>query len=197
MNVKIKSSNGITLVPMESELLSFRKVFIGEDITSDTADEILKKVTLLNYEDTKRPIDLVINSNGGELNSGMLIYDVIQSSKAPIRTFCTGKAYSMAAMLFASGRHGRYMLPHSQLLLHEPLLGNRVCGNSSSLKVISDTLLKARKQMNEILSTHTHKAEAEIEEATGYDHYFDAEEAKDFGLCDEIITFDEMIGLED
>lgn len=197
MNVKVKSSNGITLIPMDSELMSARKIFIDDDISADTANEFLKKVTLLNYENDEKPIDIVINSNGGELNSGMMMYDVIQSSRAPIRTFCAGKAYSMAALLFAGGNHGRYMLPHSELMLHEPLLGNRVSGSSSSIKFISDALLKARKQMNRILSKHTHKTEQEIEEATGYDHYFDAEEAKSFGLCDGVVTFDEMINMED
>ena len=131
MNVQIKSSNGITLVPVDSRLMADRKVFIEGEIDSSSACEFVKKIMYLNREDDSRPIDVLINSPGGEINSGMLMYDVIQSSKAPIRMFCIGRAYSMGAVLFASGNHGRYMLPHGELMIHEPLLGNRVGGNSS------------------------------------------------------------------
>ena len=117
------------------------------------------------------------------------MYDVIQASKAPIRMFCIGRAYSMGAVLFACGNHGRYMLPHSELMLHEPLLGNRVGGNSSSIKSISESLLETKRKMNQILSKHTGKSEEEVEKATSYDHYYSPEESKDFGLCDQIVDF--------
>lgn len=146
MNVQVKSSNGITLVPIESRLMANRRVFIEGEIDADTACNFVKKVMLLNSEDSKQPIDVLINSPGGEINSGMLMYDVIQASKAPIRMFCIGRAYSMGAVLFACGNHGRYMLPHSELMIHEPLLGNRVGGNSSSIKSISDSLLETKKR---------------------------------------------------
>ena len=100
------------------------------------ANEFIKKIMLLNIESTTEPIDVLINSPGGEINAGLLMYDVIQASKAPIRTYCIGTAYSMGAVLFACGIHGRYMLPHSELMLHEPLLGNRVGGNASSIRSI-------------------------------------------------------------
>jgi ATP-dependent Clp protease protease subunit len=104
-----------------------------------------------------------------------------------------GRAYSMAAVLFASGKHGRYMLPNSELMLHEPLLGNRVGGNSSSLKSISDTLIQTKERLNRILAKHTGKTEEEIDEATRFDHYFQADESMDFGLCDKIMTFAELM----
>lgn len=193
MNVEVKSSNGITLVPIDSRLLSDRKVFIEGTIDENTACEFVKKVMLLNKEDSQKPINVMINSQGGEINSGMLIYDVIQGSTAPIRTFCLGKAYSMAAVLLACGNHGRYILPHGEVMIHEPLLGNRVGGNSSSIKSISDSLLESKKMMNKILSKHTGKTEREVDKATGYDHYFSAKESVDFGLCDEIITFNKTM----
>ena len=148
MNVQVKSSNGITLVPVESRLMASRKIFIEGEIDADTACDFVKKVMYLNSEDTQKPIDVLINSPGGEINSGMLMYDVIQSSKAPIRMFCIGRAYSMGAILFACGNHGRYMLPHAEIMVHEPLLGNRVGGSSSSIKSISDSLLETKKRMN-------------------------------------------------
>lgn len=144
--------------------------------------------------DRQKPIDVLINSAGGEINSGLLIYDAIQSSTAPIRTYCIGRAYSMAALLVASGRHGRYILPHGELMLHEPLLGNRICGNSSSMKSISDSLLEIRKKLNRILAFHTGRNEEEVEQATGYDHYFSPADSLDFGLCDEIVDFCKIMG---
>lgn len=193
MNVQVKSSNGITLVPVESRLMASRKIFIEGEIDADTACEFVKKVMLLNSEDAQKPIDVLINSPGGEINSGMLMYDVIQASKAPIRMFCIGRAYSMGAVLFACGKHGRYILPHGELMIHEPLLGNRVGGNSSSIKSISDSLLETKKKMNQILAKHTGKTEEEVEKATGFDHYFSPEESIEFGLCDEIVGFDRIM----
>lgn len=189
MNVLVKSSNGITQVSADSKLLSQRKVFIEGEITAEAACEFIKKIMILNAEDASKPIDVFINSPGGEINSGMVMYDVIQASKAPIRMFCIGRAYSMGAVLFACGNHGRYMLPHSELMLHEPLLGNRVGGNSSSIKSISESLLETKRKMNQILSKHTGKSEQEVEKATSYDHYYSPEESKDFGLCDQIVDF--------
>lgn len=189
MNVLIKSSNGISQVSADSKLLSQRKVFIEGEITPEAACEFIKKIMVLNGEDSSKPIDVLINSPGGEINSGMVMYDVIQASKAPIRMFCIGRAYSMGAVLFACGNHGRYMLPHSELMLHEPLLGNRVGGNSSSIKSISESLLETKRKMNKILSKHTGKSEEEVEKATSYDHYYSPEESKNFGLCDQIVDF--------
>lgn len=189
MNIQVKSSNGITLIPMETRLLAERKVFIEGEITQETACDFLKKIILLNREDQTKPIDVLINSPGGEINAGLLIYDVIQSSTAPVRMFCIGTAYSMGAVLFASGNHGRYMLPHSELMLHEPLLGGRVGGNASSIRSISDSLMETRRKMNQILARHTGKTEKEIEEATGFDHYYSPEESIAFGLADQIVNF--------
>ena len=193
MNVLVKSSSGITQVSADSKLLSQRKVFIEGEISSESACEFIKKILILNEEDTDKPIDVLINSPGGEINSGMAIYDVIQASKAPIRMFCIGRAYSMGAVLFSSGNHGRYMLPHSELILHEPLLGNRVSGNSSSIQSISESLLETKRRMNQILARHTGKSEEEVEKATSYDHYYSPEESREFGLCDEIVDFNKIM----
>lgn len=193
MNYQVKSSSGITLVPLETRLLANRKVFIEGEINSESACSFIKQIMLLIGEDDKAPIDLLINSQGGEINSGLMMYDVIQSCKTPLRTFCIGKAYSMGAVLFACGNNGRYMLPHSEVMIHEPLLGNRITGNSSSVKSISDSLLETKAKMNKILAKHTGKTEEEIEEATSFDHYFSPEESVEFGLCDEVITFDRLM----
>lgn len=192
--VQVKSSSGITLVPLESRLMASRRIFIEGEIDADAACEFVKKVMLLNSEDAHAPIDVFINSTGGEINSGMLIYDVIQESRAPIRMFCIGRAYSMAAVLFGCGNHGRYILPHGELMIHEAGLGIQfVRGNSSSVKSISDSLLETKRKMNRILAKHTGKTEEEVENATGFDHYFSPEESIEFGLADKIIGFNEMM----
>lgn len=129
MNVQVKSSNGITVVPIESRLMASRSIFIEGGIDADTACDFVKKVMLLNSEDSKQTIDVLISS-------GMLMYDVIQAGNAPILE----GFYSMEAVLLACGDHGRNMLPHCKLMMHEPLLGDRVGGNSSSIKSISDNL---------------------------------------------------------
>lgn len=193
MNIQVKSSNGITLMPLETRLLAERKVFIEGEINHEKACDFVKQIILLCKEDSSKPIDVLINSPGGEISSGLLMYDCIQSCKTPIRMYCMGLAYSMAALLFASGSHGRYMFPHSELMLHEPLLGNRVGGNASSIRSISDSLMETRNKMNQILAHHTGKTVKEIEEATGFDHYYSPEESIDFGLADEIVTFDQLM----
>ncbi|MCM1270217.1 MAG: ATP-dependent Clp protease proteolytic subunit [Ruminococcus flavefaciens] len=193
MNIQVKSSSGITLVPIESRLMTNRKIFLEGEIDAVIASDFLKKVMILNSEDTSKYIDVLINSPGGEINSGMLIYDIIQSSKAPIRTFCIGRAYSMGAVLFASSNNGRFMLPNSQLMLHEVLLKNNVGGNSSSIKSISDSLLETQIKMNKILAKHTGKSEEEIEKATSFDHYMTPKESIEFGLCDKIVNLEMLL----
>lgn len=193
MNIQVKSSNGIALVPIETRLLADRKIFIEGEINQESSCVFTKKLLLLCKEDDTAPIDILINSPGGEISAGLLIYDCIQSCKTPIRMFCMGTAYSMGALLFACGNHGRYMFPHSELMLHEPLLGSGVRGNASSIRSISDSLMDTRKKMNQILAKHTGKTEEEIEKATGFDHYFSPEESIEFGLADEIVSFDKIM----
>lgn len=193
MNILVKSSNGITQVSADSKLLSQRKVFVEGEINAETACEFVKKIMLLNAEDSNKPIDVLINSPGGCINSGMLMYDVIQASKAPIRTWCIGRAYSMGAILLCCSNHGRYILPHGEVMIHEPLLGNRVGGNSSSIKSISESLLETKRKMNQILAKHTGQSEQAVEEATSFDHYFDPEESLKFGLVDEIVDFAKLM----
>ena len=193
MYIQVKSSNGITLVPLETRLLSERKLFLEGEINQEKACAFVQKILFLCKEDDEKPIDVLINSPGGEILSGLLIYDCIQSCKTPIRMFCMGISYSMGALLFASGNHGRFLFPHSELMLHEPLLGNRVGGNASSIRSISDSLMESRNKMNQILAKHTGKTIEEIEEATSFDHYYSPEESVAFGLADAVIGFEKLM----
>lgn len=194
MNMQKKSSSGITLIPLESCLLSDRTIFITGNIEEASAIEFVKELMVLIREDDRAPIRIMINTAGGEINSGMLIYDAIVSCQTPLEMYCIGKAFSMGAVIFAAGRKGsRYMLENSELMVHEPLIGNQVGGSSSSIQSISRTLLETKKKLNSILVKHTGRTEEEVEQATGYDHYFKAEEAITFGLADHVIGFTEMV----
>ena len=193
MNIQIKSSNGITVVPIESSLLAHRKIFIEGEITSETGCDVSKEIITLNEADREKSIDIMINSSGGEVNAGLLILDMIRMSVAPVRMICIGKAYSMAAVIFAGGVHGRYMLPNSELMIHEPLIGENPGGTSSSIRSVSDSLIATKEKINQILSECTGRTSKEIDEAMKYDHYFNPEESIEFGLCNEIIGDIEVI----
>ena len=185
MYIQVKSNQGITTMALETRLMASRRIFIEGEIDEQAACQFVKQLMALNEESTE-PIHVFVNSGGGELNSGMLMYDAIQSSGAPIRLYCMGKAYSMAAILFASGQHGRYMLPHSKLMLHEPLIPYGVGGKSSSIQTISDSLLQVKAEMEELLSKHTGKSVKEISRITKTDCFFTADEAVACGLADGV-----------
>ncbi len=191
-NIQVSSSAGICVMPIEARLMANRKVFIEGEINQESACDFMKKILFLNREDTNRPIDVLINSPGGEIDAGMLMYDVIQGSRAPIRLYCTGEAFSMAAVILAGGEHGRYILPHSRVMLHEPRLLDGVSGSASSVQSVSENLLETKRKMNRILAGHTGKSEEEIEEAARYDHFFSARESVDFGLADEVVGFERL-----
>ena len=189
----LKSSHGFDLVPIESKLLSNRTIFIEGEINAEKACEFLREIMLLVSEDAEKSINLLVNSRGGEINAGFLIYDTIQSCKTPIKIFCVGQAYSMAAIIVACGTHGRYILPHSELMLHEPLIESQISGSNSSIQSIAKSLMKIKSKINGILSKHTGKNEIEIEEATLYNHFFNAEECVAFGLVDKIVGLDKIM----
>lgn len=191
MNVLLRTSNGITQVPMEAKHLSKRLISISGEITDESAIDFTDKLLELNME-SDEPITVLLNSPGGEINSGLMMYDAIVGSKARVRMICRGKAYSMGAVLFAVA-HERLMLANSELMLHQPLLGGRVSGNASSIKSISDSLLDTKDKMNKLLASHTGKTIEEIDQATSFDHYFSPGEAIEFGLCDRIISFAEVV----
>ena len=187
----IKTNSGITQVSLEAKFFSKRCININGEITDESAVDFTDKILELNLE-SNEPITVLINSIGGEINSGLLMYDAIVGSKAPVRMICRGKAYSMGAVLLACAGK-RYMLPNSELMLHQPMLGGRVSGNASSIKSISDSMLETKKKINSLLAKHTGKTEEEIDKATDFDHYFLPDEAIAFNLCDEIIEFSKVI----
>lgn len=187
MNTIVKSSNGISLVPIESRLFSDRRLFIEGEITSVSACEFVRAVMLLVKEDANKPVDIYINSPGGEVNAGLLIYDTMKGLQTEINLHCVGLAASMAAIIFAGGqKKHRYILPHSKIMIHEPLIANGVSGSATSIKQTADSLMETRHIAVELLAKDTGKSTKEIETAISFDNYMNAKEAVAFGICDSI-----------
>lgn len=182
-----EDSNGVSVIPMDAQLLSDRKIYIDGIIDLQMAIDFSKKMMYLMRED--EPIDIYISSMGGEVNAGLCIYDIIQSCSNDINMYCVGNACSMAAVLLASGQKGRrYILPHSKVMVHEVLVNGGIGGSATSISEISKSILGTRDIVNGILAEHTGKSIKEINKATSFDNYMTAEEAVKFGICDEIVN---------
>ena len=189
MNTMYKSSKGVTIVPIESHLLSKRKLYINGEITLSSACEFVMEITLLVEEDAEKPIDIFINSQGGDLRAGFMIYDVLKGLKTEVNLHCQSIAFSMAAIILASGKKGhRFAMPHSEILIHEPFITGGVGGSASSIERTAESILKKKRMSVEALSSDTGKTEKEIEDAISIDNFMNAEEAIAFGICDSIET---------
>ena len=189
MNTIIKSSNGISLVPIESRLISDRKVFVEGEINAKSACDFVKCMMLLIKEDAEKPIDVYINSPGGEVVSGMLILDTLKGLNTEINLHCIGMAASMAAILLSAGEKGhRFVSPHAKIMIHEPLITGGVGGSASSIKRTAESILETKAMTVELLANRTKKRKKEIEKAISYDNYMNAEECIAFGIADSIET---------
>ncbi len=192
MNIPIIETvgyNGSTEIRMDARFLREGRVFLLGDICPESAVELAQKLMYLENEPSVERIRLYINSPGGEITSGLMIYDVLQSMKKEVDMYCLGMAASMAALIFASGRKGhRHILPHSQTMIHEPLIGSGIGGSATSIQHLSETIMGKKKLINELLAAHTGRVLKEINRATSYDNYMNAEESVAFGICDDITT---------
>lgn len=189
MNTIIKSSNGISIAPIESRLLSDRKLFIEGEITAASACGFVRAIMLLIKEDADKPIDIYINSPGGEVNAGLLIYDTLKGVKTEINLHCIGMAASMAAIILAGGKKGhRFILRHSRTMIHEPLISGGVGGSATSIKRTAESIMETKRISVELLASDTGKTRKEVEAAISFDNYMNAEESIAFGLCDTIET---------
>ena len=185
-SIEVESAHGVREVSLDTRHLMNRRIFINGEINEESANDFLSQMLYLEQE-SDDPITIYINSPGGSVNAGLVIYDCIQASELEINLICAGTAASMAAIIFAGGKKGhRYILPHSKVKIHEPLLAGGVGGSATSIKNISDSILETREIVNKILAKHTGKTLKEINKATSFDNYMNAEEAIKFGLCDEI-----------
>lgn len=193
MNTAIYDANGIHEVSIDSLLNQKRIIYIEGEIDDAMAVKVSKKLSQLAQEDVYETVKIFINSGGGSIDAGMVIYDIIQSAPMPIKTYCLGKAYSMAAVLFSCGQHGRYLLPHSKVMIHEPLIPYGAGGKTSSVQTIAEDLKKTKEEMLDILSKHTGQTKCKLRRITLNDAYFKGEEAVNFGLADKVMGFAEMM----
>lgn len=186
-SIERESVNGVQQISLITDLFTNRKIFLFGEIDGAMVYAFTMQLMSL-MEDEQSEIDIYVNSPGGEVNAGLAIYDLIQSCKAPINMYCIGMAASMGALIFASGKKGhRFILPHSKVMIHEPLIPHGVGGSASSIKSTADSILQTRELLNGILAKHSGKTLEEINKATDHDNFMTAEEAIAFGLCDKIV----------
>ena len=190
-NVLIKSSNGTNSVGLETFMLSKRRIVIRGEINEDVAIQLAEKIMYLE-EESDEEIQIWISSVGGEIQTGLAILDVINAFDNII-IVGIGHIYSMASVILSAGKKGkRYLLPNTEVMIHEPLLGGKVDGTMSSLSQITDRLQIKKKIVNTLIAEHTGHTLEEINNKTKNDHYFTAEEAIDFGLADKVIAFSDL-----
>jgi len=169
-----------------SRLLKDRIIFIGTPINDDVANVVVAQLLFLQMEDPKKDIHVYINSPGGSVTAGLAIYDTLQYVKPKIFTYCIGQAASMGAVLLASGVKGkRYALPHSRIMLHQPWGG--VQGQATDISIQANEILRIKVGLNDILAKHTGQSVAKIEEDTDREFFMGPQEAKDYGLIDEVV----------
>jgi ATP-dependent Clp protease protease subunit len=170
-----------------SRLLKDRIIMLGTPINDDVANAIIAQLLFLESEDPEKDINLYINSPGGVVTSGLGIYDTIQFMKAPVSTICVGQAASMGAVLLAAGAKGkRFALPNARIMIHQPSGGAQ--GQATDIEIQAREILKIREKLNKILADHTGQPLDRIVTDVERDYFMSAEEAKQYGLIDDILT---------
>jgi ATP-dependent Clp protease protease subunit len=182
-----QSSRGERAYDIYSRLLKERVIFIVGQIEDHMANLIVAQLLFLESENPDKDINLYINSPGGVVTAGMAIYDTMQFVRCDVSTMCIGQAASMGAILLAAGaKNKRYSLPHSRVMIHQPLGGYQ--GQASDIDIHAREILKTRGQMNEIFAQHTGQKVEQIARDTERDNFMDPEQAKEYGLIDEILS---------
>ena len=182
-----ESSRGERSYDIFSRLLKDRIIFLDEEVSDVSAGLVVAQLLFLESEDPTKDINLYINSPGGSVTAGMAIYDTMQYVKCDVSTICIGMAASMGAFLLSGGTKGkRYALPNAEIMIHQPSGGAR--GQETEIRIAAEQILKTRKKLNEILAANTGRSLEELERDTERDNYMTAEEAKAYGLIDEVIA---------
>ena len=180
------TSKGERSYDIYSRLLKERIIFLGEEVTDASASIVVAQLLFLEAEDPNKDINLYINSPGGSVTAGMAIYDTMNYIKCDVSTVCMGMAASMGAFLLSGGAKGkRFALPNAEIMIHQPSGGAQ--GQATEIKIVAENILKIKKRLNEILAANTGQPYEVIERDTERDNYMNAEEAKAYGLIDEII----------
>lgn len=178
-----------------SRLLKDRIVFLGTPVTDDIANSIIAQLLFLESEDPEKGIDLYINSPGGSVTAGLAIFDTMQYIRPEVSTICLGQAASMGALLLSSGQKGkRYALPHSRILIHQPLMRGGIGGQATDIEIQAREILRLKERLNEILVENTGQVAARIDKDTDRDYYMSAAEAKEYGLIDHVIEHRPKLG---
>ena len=181
-----QTSGGERCYDIYSRLLKDRIIFLGEEVTDVSANVIVAQLLFLESEDPKKDIRLYINSPGGSVSAGWAIYDTMQYIKCDVSTTCIGLAASMGAFLLAGGTKGkRFALPNAEIMIHQPSGGAQ--GQATDIKIVADRIVQTKKKLNEYLAANTGQPLETIEVDTERDHYLSAEEAKAYGLIDDVI----------
>jgi ATP-dependent Clp protease protease subunit len=182
-----QTNRGERAYDIYSRLLKDRIIFLSGPISSTSANIVIAQLLLLENQDPKSDIEIYINSPGGSVPAGMAIYDTMQFIKPDVRTICVGTAASMGAFLLAAGAKGkRYALPNSEILLHQVHVGG-VEGQATDIEIATKQIMKIKQRVNELLSKHTKQSLTKIEKDTDRDFWLGAEEAKKYGVIDEVI----------
>ena len=182
-----KSQRGERVYDIFSRLLEERIVFLAGPVTDMNANVVIAQMLYLVSKDPKKDIKLYINSPGGSVTAGLAIYDTMQFIKCPVSTICIGLAASMGAVLLAAGTKGkRFALPNAEIMLHQVAGGMQ--GQATDIEITAKQILKIKGKINEILASHTGQPINNVEKDTDRDFYLTADEAKNYGLIDEVIT---------
>ena len=181
------SGRGERAYDIYSRLLKERVVFLVGEVNDHMANLVIAQLLFLESENPEKEISLYINSPGGSVSAGMAIYDTMNFIKPDVSTLCMGMAASMGAFLLSSGAKGkRFSLPNSKVMIHQPLGGAR--GQATEIEIAAREIIKTREQLNKILAENTGQPLSRIENDTERDYYLSAEEAKDYGLADQVIA---------
>lgn len=181
-----QSSRGERAFDIYSRLLKDRIIFLGGGIDDSIADLVVAQLLFLESEDPEKDISIYINSPGGVVTAGMAIYDTMQYIKPDVSTICIGQAASMGALLLAAGAKGkRYALPHSRIMIHQPLGGAQ--GQASDIEIQAQEILRMKDMLNDILAGHTGQPLKRIKRDTDRDFFMSSKEAKEYGLIDEVV----------
>lgn len=182
-----QTSRGERSYDIYSRLLKDRIVFLGSAIDDDVANSVVAQLLFLAADDPDKDIQMYINSPGGSVSAGLAIYDTMQHIKPDVSTMCVGLAASMGAVLLTAGAKGkRYALPNSEIMIHQPLGGTR--GQATDIQIHAEHILKTRDRLNQILSERSGQPLERIQRDTDRDNFMSAEEAKAYGLIDDVIT---------
>ncbi len=169
-----------------SRLLKERIIFLADEVNDQTASLVVAQLLFLESEDPNKDIQLYINSPGGSVTAGMAIYDTMNYVKCDVSTICIGLAASMGAFLLSSGAKGkRFALPNAEIMIHQPSGGAK--GQATEIQIVAENILKTKKKLNEILAKNTGQTVKKIAEDTERDNFMSAEEAKEYGLVDDIV----------